>query len=169
MGQPDRPRALCWGNGAEFDRYLHLGRHGNPIFQSLVPLAGRAVCWVRVNHAGTTLYTSNTGSHTIDTLDVVNYPALRIDLSNSAPIGGPNGTATLEIEVDPTDAFVYDVSQSNAVGGSATTPPTAFATIPNKLHVLKVSEDGNSLTEIGTGTPIPTINPAAKINGVAVF
>ena len=55
------------------------------------------------------------------------------------------------------------------VGGTATTLPTTLATIPNKLHVLGVSADGNSVTEIGTGTPIPTVNPAAKIFGVAVF
>jgi len=142
---------------------------GNPSFQSLVPLTGKAVCWVRVNHKGSRVYTSNTGSHTIDTLDIVTDPARPIDLSQSAAIGGPQGTATLELEVDPTDAFVYVVSQSDAVGGSATTPPTTRATVPNKLHVLKVSRDGNSLTEVSTGTPIPTINPAAKIHGVAVF
>jgi hypothetical protein len=142
---------------------------GNPSFQNLVPLTGKAVCWVRVNHAGTRVYTSNTGSHTIDTLDIVSDPALPIDLSNSAAIGGPQGTATLMMEVDPTDAFVFVISQSNAVGGSATTRPTTRATIPNELHVMQVSPDGNSLTEVGTGTPIPTINPAAKIHGVAVF
>jgi hypothetical protein len=142
---------------------------GNPIFQSLVALGGTAVCWVRVNHAGTRLYTSNTGSHTVDTLDITHNPALPIDLSNSAPIGGPNGTATFELEVDPTDDFVFVVSDSNAVGGTATTPPSTLATMPNKLHVLGVSADGNSLTEIGTGTPIPTVNPAAQIFGLAVF
>jgi hypothetical protein len=142
---------------------------GNPSFQSLVPLTGKAVCWVRVNHTGTRVYTSNTGSHTVDTLDIVTDPARPIDLSNSAAIGGPQGTATLELEVDPTDAFIYVVSQSDAVGGTVTTRPTTPATIPNKLHVLQVSPDGNSLTEVGTGTPIPTINPAAKIHGVAVF
>jgi hypothetical protein len=169
-----------WGNPIARELYVGVtgqssvaaftwDNEGNPIFQSLVPLIGTAVCWVRVNHAGTRLYTSNTGSHDVDTLDIVHNPALPIDLSNSAAIGGPNGTATLELEVDPTDGFVYVVSDSNAVGGSATTPPTTLATIPNKLHVLQVSEDGNSLTEIGTGTPIPTVNPAAKIFGVAVF
>ena len=142
---------------------------GNPSFQNLVPLTGTAVCWVRVNHAGTRAYTSNTGSHTIDTLDIVTDPALPIDLSNSAAIGGPQGTATLMMEVDPTDEFVYVISQSNAVGGSATVRPTTRATIPNELHVMQVSADGNSLTEVGTGTPISTINPAAKIHGVAVF
>lgn len=142
---------------------------GNPSFQNLVPLKGTAVCWVRVNHAGTRVYTSNTGSHTVDTLDIVTNPSRPIDLSNSAAIGGPQGTATLELEVDPTDAFVYVVSQSDAVGGSATTRPTTPATVPNKLHVLRVSPDGNSLTEVGTGTPISTINPAAKIHGVTVF
>jgi hypothetical protein len=142
---------------------------GNPIFQNLVPLKGTAVCWVRVNHAGTRVYASNTGSHTIETLDVVTDPALPIDLSDSAKIGGPQGTATLMMEVDPTDAFVYVISQSNAIGGSATTPPTTPATIANKLHVLQVGGDGNSLTEVGIGTPIRTVNPAAKIHGVAVF
>jgi 6-phosphogluconolactonase (cycloisomerase 2 family) len=128
---------------------------GVPIFERTVPIAGKALCWVRTNSTGTRLYTSDTGSRTIDVFDITD-PDQPVPLQ-LAPVSGP--APIFQIAVDPTDRFVYVVSQR---GGHAAPG--------NALHVLAVDEEDGTLTEVPSSpTPISLVSPDGRPQGVAVF
>ena len=131
------------------------GNDGLPIFERTVPLQGKAVCWIRTNSTGTRLYASDTGSRTIDVFDTTrpDQPApLQL-----AQVSGP--AAIFQLGVDPTNRFVYVISQRGSTGGAG-----------NALHVLAADRTGGTLTELPTSPmPIATVNPNARPQGVAVF
>jgi 6-phosphogluconolactonase (cycloisomerase 2 family) len=128
---------------------------GVPIFERTIPIAGKALCWVRTNSTGTRLYTSDTGSRTIDVFDTTDPDqpkAIQLaPVSGSAPI--------FQLAVDPTDRFVYVISQRGSHGAAG-----------NALHVLAVDEEDGTLTEVPSSpVPLSLVNPDGRPQGVAVF
>lgn len=128
---------------------------GVPIFERTVPIAGKALCWVRTNNTGTRLYTSDTGSRTIGVFDITDAdepkPLSLAHVSGPAPI--------FQLAVDPTDRFVYVISQRGSHGGPG-----------NALHVLAVDDETGALTEVPSSpVPINLVNPDGRPQGVAVF
>jgi len=128
---------------------------GVPIFERTVPISGAALCWLRTNSAGTRLYTSDTGSRTIDVFDTTEPDEPKF--LQLAPVSGP--APIFQLAVDPTDRFVYVISQR----GSHAAPG-------NALHVLAVDEEDGTLTEVSSSpVPLTLVNPDGRPQGVAVF
>jgi hypothetical protein len=128
---------------------------GVPIFEQTVPIEGKALCWVRTNNTGTRLYTSDTGSKTIDVFDITDADEPRF--LQLAPVSGP--AAIFQIAVDPTDRFLYVISQRGSTGAPG-----------NALHVLAVDEEDGTLKEVPSSpTPLILVNPNGRPQGVAVF
>jgi len=128
---------------------------GVPIFERAVPNAGRAVCWLRTNRAGTRLYTSDTGSSEMsvyDTTDPDDPHEIQTALAS-----GPG--ALLQFELDPSGRFLFVASQR-----------TSHAAPGNALHVFAIDEENGTLAEVASSPlPITLQSPDARIQGVAVF
>ena len=128
---------------------------GVPVFERTVPISGKALCWVRTNSTGTRLYTSDTGSRTIDVFDTTDPDEPKF--LQLAPVSGP--AAIFQLAVDPTDRFVYVISQRGSHAGPG-----------NALHVLAVDEEDGTLTEVPSSPmPLTLVNPDGRPQGVAVF
>jgi 6-phosphogluconolactonase (cycloisomerase 2 family) len=164
-GTPALPLGL-WANPVARQLYVGLvtvnevgvytwNDDGVPVFERTVPIQGKALCWVRTNNTGTRLYTSDTGSKTIDVFDITDPDEPQpIQL---APVSGP--AAIFQLAVDPTDRFVYVISQRGSTGAPG-----------NALHVLAVDEEDGTLTEVSSSpTPLTLVNPNGRPQGVAVF
>lgn len=108
---------------------------GHLQFIAAVPDSGAGVCWIRTNDQGTRLYASNTGDRSISVFDTTS-PLNPVEIQHLVLKGQGN---QYEIELDPTGAYLYAVSQR------------ASASIPlgqgNTLHVLAIDPITGLLTE----------------------
>ncbi|MBV8091820.1 MAG: beta-propeller fold lactonase family protein [Acetobacteraceae bacterium] len=164
-GTPPLPLGL-WANSAA--RQLYVGfvtvnkvgvytwnSDGVPIFEHTVPNSGTAICWLRTNSSGTRLYTSNSASLNIsvyDTTDPSNPKEIQV--APTSGVGQP-----FQLEVDPTDRFLYVVSQRAEHAGAG-----------NALHVLSVNPKDGTLTEVPSSpVPVDLQSPDARPQGVAVY
>jgi 6-phosphogluconolactonase (cycloisomerase 2 family) len=133
---------------------------GHLTFVRSVPeLYGSAICWLRPNHAGTRLYTSNQGSFTtsstLSVYDLTN-PLNPVEIQSITPIGQSNAT---QIELSNDGQNLYMVSEHF----NTTTPASAG----KSLHIFSIAADG-TLSE--TVAPILLNVPdGAQPQGVAVF
>jgi len=117
--------------------------------------SGAAICWLRVNHAGTRLYSSDTGTNSISVYDLSNpLKPVQIQEVNMAGLG--NAT---QFEITPDDAYIYAISSR------------ASAKIPdgqgNALHILKVAGDG-TLDEIAKSPILFQLPDGVRPQGVAI-
>lgn len=124
-------------------------------FVGAAPNSGQAICWIRVNHAGTRLYSSDTGTNSISVYDLSNpLKPVQIQELNMAGLG--NAT---QFEISPDDAYIYAISSR------------ASATIPdgqgNALHVLKVADDG-TVDEIAKSPILFHLPDGVRPQGVAI-
>ena len=72
----------------------------------------------------------------------------------SAGLGQP-----FQLEVDPSDRFVYVTSQRSKHAGSG-----------NALHVFSVSSEDGTLSEVPSSpVPITVEDPDVRVQGVAVY
>jgi 6-phosphogluconolactonase (cycloisomerase 2 family) len=128
---------------------------GVPIFERTVPNSGKAICWLRINRAGTRLYTANTGSSTVSVYDTTDADEPKE--IQAIHTSGPG--ALFQLALDPTERFLYVIGQR----GSHAAPG-------NTLHVLAVDEEDGTLTEVPSSpVPITLQSPDARPQGVAVF
>jgi 6-phosphogluconolactonase (cycloisomerase 2 family) len=124
-------------------------------FVGAVPNSGAAICWLRVNHAGTRLYSSDTGTNSISVYDLSNpYAPVQIQELNMAGLG--NAT---QFEISPDESYIYAISSK------------ATASIPagegNALHILKVAKDG-TLDETAASPILFNVPDGVRPQGVAV-
>ncbi len=117
-------------------------------FVTAVPDTGAGICWIRTNDEGTRLYASNTGDRSISVFDITS-PLSPVEIQHLVLQGQGN---QYEIELDPTGAFLYGLSQR------------ASSSIPlgqgNTLHVLTIDRITGMVAE-----PNAPINLAVP-NGV---
>ncbi len=112
-------------------------------FVGTVADSGAAVCWVRVNKAGTRLYASNTGDNSITVYDLSD-PLFPTEIQKVTLKGNGN---CFQITLDREDKFLFVVDQND----NASLAPNDG----NFLHVLKIGKDG-LLTEVASSpTPLP--------------
>jgi 6-phosphogluconolactonase (cycloisomerase 2 family) len=108
---------------------------GNISFVQAVPNEGIDICWLRLNAAGTRLYSSESVTNTItvyDTSDTLN--PVQIQHVNLNAADGP----VINIELDPTETFLY------ALAG-------------HEIHTLNVDASG-MLSELVGPTHLPIAN-----------
>ena len=131
------------------------GDDGLPIFERTVPNSGTTICWLRTDSNGTRLYTTNSDSLNLsvyDTADPANPKEIQVQ--PSAGSGQP-----FQLEVDPSDRFVYVTSQRSKHAGSG-----------NALHVFSVSSEDGTLSEVPSSpVPITVEDPDVRVQGVAVY
>jgi 6-phosphogluconolactonase (cycloisomerase 2 family) len=120
---------------------------------------GVAICWVRINKAGTRMYTSNTVSASGDTSTMSVYDLT--DADNPVEIQTPQliGQGNVrQFELSPDGKFIYAIT-----GRFSTKIPFGQG---NALHIFKIEGDG-TLTE---QTPVQIPVPAGVLSqGVAVL
>ena len=112
----------------EYNSYGHLK------FLRSVPNSGKAICWLRVNRAGTRLYSSDTGTNSISVYDL-GLPEEPREIETVALSGLGN---VLQFSLSSDNKYLYALSSR----GSAEIPDGEG----NILHVLAVASDG-SVTE----------------------
>jgi 6-phosphogluconolactonase (cycloisomerase 2 family) len=128
-------------------------------FLRSVPDSGKAVCWLRVNKAGTRIYASNTGDPSIsvydssfDPTDPIEIQKVFLNLTSTGPAGG------FQLEIDPSGDFVYVITQQSS--------PTSTV-LANAIHVFQVGNDGR-LSEVAsspTSLPVPNL---VRPQGIAI-
>ncbi|AXC13735.1 hypothetical protein ACPOL_4463 [Acidisarcina polymorpha] len=124
-------------------------------FVRAVPNTGAAICWLRTNHAGTRLYTSDTITNSITVYDLSD-PYNPVEIQNLV-LEGPGNALQFELSSD--DSFLYAISSR----GSATIPDGQG----NALHILKIAKDG-SVDETSNSPILFSLPPGTRPQGVAV-
>ena len=136
------------------------GADGSLRFVRSVPDSGAAVCWLRVNKAGTRLYASNTGDPSISVYDISRDATMPIEIQKvnlrSAPGSNPGG---YQFELDPTESFLQVVSQQFAASST---------TEANALHVFRIGPDGRVTEVPGSPTVLP-VPSLTRPQGVLSF
>ena len=119
--------------------------HGKLSFVRAVPNSGKAICWVRVNKAGTRLYTSNSADHTLSVYDIATSAEEPREIQKIAlnGVGAP-----FQLMIDPSGNELYVVAERDA----ATVP----AGMGNEIHMLKINADGSlSQNDSALNIPLP--------------
>ena len=116
--------------------------NGIPSFVRTVSDSGKAPCWAIVNHAGTRLYTTNTGDNSIEVYDLTD-PFNPVDIQHFV-MASTTG-AVFSTVIDNSDGWIYVSNEQSSA--SATTAANAF-------HTLQVNSDG-TLTEPFAPTVLP--------------
>jgi 6-phosphogluconolactonase (cycloisomerase 2 family) len=111
---------------------------GHLQFVTAVPDSGNGICWIRTSDDGTRLYASNTGDRSISVFDTTSH-LTHVEIQHFVLQGQGN---QFEIELDPTGAFLYAVSQR----ASASTPLGQG----NTLHVLTIDRVTGFVAEPNT-------------------
>lgn len=118
--------------------------------------SGAAVCWLKVNRAGTRLYASNTGDNSISVFDLSN-PADPVEIQHLVL----NGVgSSFQIALDDQEHFFHVVDQR-----SSTSTPVGQG---NSLHVLRVNLDG-TLVEVASSPTILVLPDGTRPQGVVAF
>ena len=130
---------------------------GRLSFVRAVPDPGLLPCWAIVNHSGTRLYVTNTGSNSIAVYSLADpqNPVEIQDFTLANTTGAPFSTV-----IDHSDNWIYVSSEQD----SASATPSG-----NAFHTLRVAADG-TLTEPFPATilPITGTNPV-RAQGITVF
>jgi 6-phosphogluconolactonase (cycloisomerase 2 family) len=131
---------------------------GRLTFVRAVSDAGAAPCWAIVNHAGTYLYATNTGDHSIEVYslaDPLNPTEVQHFVMDS-DIGG----AVFSTVIDHSDEWIYVSNEQSTSTASVSA---------NAFHALKVAADG-TLSEPFPPTVLPvTSTPPVRVQGITVF
>jgi 6-phosphogluconolactonase (cycloisomerase 2 family) len=135
-------------------RYNHEGRLQ---FLRSVPNSGQAVCWFRINRAGTRMYTSNQGF--ADTSSVSVY-----DLSDPEqpkeiqiiPLAGQGNSAQLELSADEKTVFIVTQNFNTAIP----------LTQGKALHIMGVASDGTLTADNPVQITVPI---GAEPQGLATY
>ena len=132
--------------------------------------SGKAVCWFRVNKAGTRLYALVTGENRVAVYDIsspLNPVNLQyLDLKNSGPfydvpMMGPFTTSEcFHEELSPDEKFLYVISQH-------TNPDFSIPGNYNYLHTLTIRADGQ-VSEPSEPLQIP-VDKTVRPQGVVVY
>ena len=124
-------------------------------FIRTVPNSGKAICWLRTNHSGTRLYSSDTTSNSISVYDLAD-PWEPVETQNLVLAGLGN---VLQFELAGDGKYLYALSSRGDAG------------IPegegNALHILKVGNDG-SVSEIDKSPVLFSLPAGTRPQGVAV-
>jgi hypothetical protein len=96
-------------------------------------------CWIITNKAGTRMYVADTLTNQITTYDIGSNPLVPVSVGATQLQGTGR---VFELALSDDGQYLYAISQQGEATGSAN---------DNALHVLQLSSDGNSLTEIQTG------------------
>lgn len=153
--------------------YTYDGVTGALTFARAVPNSGKEICWVRTNASGSRLYTVNNIDASVSFYDNANplQPVERqkLVLKELGPMFLNDRGADSFLQVtstpfqpalDPTERFIYVVSQrSNATN--------AAVTEGNKLHILAIAADG-TVSQPGAPLNLP-VPPSARPMGLVVF
>lgn len=134
---------------------FRFNERGKLSFVRTAPNSGKAICWIRVNRAGTRIYTSDTDTNSISVYDSTD-PENPIEIQHLRLID--NTGVAFELALDRSEEFLYTVSSPQSA--------TAIAAA-NGIHVLKVASDG-TLSEVGPPTVLP-ITGKAQAHGIEVF
>ena len=97
---------------------------------------GNGPCWLRVNAAGTRLYTSNTLANSISVLDLTDpYNPVKLgqDFVLQSPSDIMNGASPFGINLDPSGQYLHVITIKAL---------SSQSTHANALHVLKLAGDG---------------------------
>jgi len=114
--------------------YSYSRTTGELFFQGAPPISGRAICWVRVNKAGTRIYTVNTIDASVSVFDSTD--PLRPTEIQHLVAKGPGDL--FNVTLDPSGRFLYVVSQRS----NGFPVPGAL----NQIHIFQIGTDGK-LTE----------------------
>ena len=95
-------------------------------------------CWLLINKAATRMYAVDTLTNQLTTFDIGTDPLVPTALAVTTLRGTGR---SFELALSDDDRYLYVISQQGDATGSVR---------DNTLHVLQVSDDGNSLSEIQT-------------------
>ena len=131
------------------------GQAGALEFLRTMPNAGKGICWIRSNHNGSRLYTTDTATNQISVYDSSD-PEYPVEIQTLTLQGA--GQA-FQLSLSPDGRSLYALSQRSA------------AALPvgegNELHTLQVKTDGTVVEEAGP-ISLPGTN-LARPQGVAVI
>ena len=148
--------------------YTYNGNSGELQFRSAVN-AGKAVCWLRTNKAGTRLYALNTAENTASVYDVTN-PTAPVEIQKFAlkkpgplfdsmsPAGMVTSSQPFYEELSADERFLYVLNQHAAPDFSANY---------NYVHTLAVDRDGR-LSE-PTEPMQPPVAATVRPQGIAEY
>jgi hypothetical protein len=130
---------------------------GRLSFVRAVSDSGAAPCWAIVNHAGTRLYTTNTGDNSITVYSLAD-PLNPVEIQRFV-MANTTG-AVFSTVIDHSDTWIYVSSEQS----SAPATPAG-----NAFHTLKVAGDG-TLTEPFPPTVLPVSGTTpVRAQGITVF
>ena len=130
---------------------------GRLSFVRAVSDSGAAPCWAIVNHAGTRLYTTNTGDNSITVYSLAD-PLNPVEIQRFV-MANTTG-AVFSTVIDHSDTWIYVSSEQS----SAPATPAG-----NAFHILKVAADG-TLTEPFPPTVLPVSGTTpVRAQGITVF
>lgn len=133
-------------------------------------MGGKAVCWLRVNKAGTRLYALVSGENKVAVYDLTNPASPTniqfLDLKNSGPFydfpgaGAFTTSEPFHEEFSPDEKYLYVVNQH-------THPDFTIPGNYNYLHTLVIGTDGR-LSEPSEPLQIP-VNKTVRPQGIVVY
>ena len=149
--------------------YSYDSNTGALTFQTKV-MAGKAVCWLRVNKAGTRLYALVSGENKVAVYDLTNPLAPAnvqfLDLKNSGPsyevpmAGAFTTSEPFHEELSPDEKYLYVINQH-------TNPDFTISGNYNYLHTLVVGTNGQ-VSEPSEPRPIP-VDKTVRPQGIVVY
>ncbi|AUD03491.1 lactonase family protein [Spirosoma pollinicola] len=149
--------------------YSYDSNTGALTFQTKV-MAGKAVCWLRVNKTGTRLYALVSGENRVAVYDLTNPLAPAnvqfLDLKNSGPsyevpmAGAFTTSEPFHEELSPDEKYLYVINQH-------TNPDFTISGNYNYLHTLVVGTNGQ-ISEPGEPLQIP-VDKTVRPQGIVVY
>jgi len=126
-------------------------------FVRTVPNSGKAICWLRSNAAGTYLYSSNSGDHSVSVYDTSKPDQpLEIQRLSVTATGG-----LFQLALDPSGARLYVIEQRSA------------ATIPqgsgNAIHFLQIDPTGGKIYEPATNELVLKLPGDTRPQGIVAL
>ena len=119
--------------------------------------SGVAVCWITFSRDGRHMYTTNTIDNSVSVYDARD-PAHPVERAH-VPLRDAHG-GSFQLSLSPDERFLYTIEEENA--------PAATG-LSNQVHVLAVSHDGGTLTEVASSPmklPVPAGN---RPQGLVVY
>jgi hypothetical protein len=130
------------------------GNDGSLTFLRAVPNSGSAICWLRTNHAGTRLYSTDTTTNSVSVYDLSD-PENPQQIQNLV-LSGPGNV--LQFSLSDDGRYLYALSSR----GSTSIPEGQG----NLLHILSINDDG---TVVENASPVVFNEPNdTRPQGVAV-
>jgi hypothetical protein len=151
---PNLPLLYVGYTGANKLGVYQYGFNGSLKFIRAVPNAGQAICWIRINQAGTRLYTSETTTNSIGAYDLSN-PEVPEEFQE-LPLADTGSAVQFSLSSD--EHYIYALSSR----GVASIPEGQG----NELHILTVDREGRLSENISP--VIFHLPPDTRPQGVAV-